>query len=94
MKQTSWRSHIVAASAAAAAAAAADDDDDDDDDDDEEEEEEEDKDDKVIDFLFPGTICAMVQNESSNIRIWFIKITIIVNDPHYITDDYILKAGK
>ena len=86
MKQTSWRSHIVAASAAAAAAAAADDDDDDDD--------EEDKDDKVIDFLFPGTICAMVQNESSNIRIWFIKITIIVNDPHYITDDYILKAGK
>ena len=84
MKQTSWRSHIVAASAAAAAAAAADDDDDD----------EEDKDDKVIDFLFPGTICAMVQNESSNIRIWFIKITIIVNDPHYITDDYILKAGK
>ena len=85
MKQTSWRSHIVAASAAAAAAA-----DDDDDDDDEEE----DKDDKVIDFLFPGTICAMVQNESSNIRIWFIKITIIVNDPHYITDDYILKAGK
>ena len=87
MKQTSWRSHIVAASAAAAAAAAADDDD-------EEEEEEEDKDDKVIDFLFPGTICAMVQNESSNIRIWFIKITIIVNDPHYITDDYILKAGK
>ena len=90
MKQTSWRSHIVAASAAAAAAAAAADDDDDDD----EEEEEEDKDDKVIDFLFPGTICAMVQNESSNIRIWFIKITIIVNDPHYITDDYILKAGK
>ena len=90
MKQTSWRSHIVAASAAAAAAA----DDDDDDDDEEEEEEEEDKDDKVIDFLFPGTICAMVQNESSNIRIWFIKITIIVNDPHYITDDYILKAGK
>ena len=89
MKQTSWRSHIVAASAAAAAAA-----DDDDDDDEEEEEEEEDKDDKVIDFLFPGTICAMVQNESSNIRIWFIKITIIVNDPHYITDDYILKAGK
>ena len=89
MKQTSWRSHIVAASAAAAAAAAAADDDDDD-----EEEEEEDKDDKVIDFLFPGTICAMVQNESSNIRIWFIKITIIVNDPHYITDDYILKAGK
>ena len=88
MKQTSWRSHIVAASAAAAAAAAAADDDD------EEEEEEEDKDDKVIDFLFPGTICAMVQNESSNIRIWFIKITIIVNDPHYITDDYILKAGK
>ena len=88
MKQTSWRSHIVAASAAAAAA------DDDDDDDEEEEEEEEDKDDKVIDFLFPGTICAMVQNESSNIRIWFIKITIIVNDPHYITDDYILKAGK
>ena len=87
MKQTSWRSHIVAASAAAAAAAAADDDD-------EEEEEEEDKDDKVIDFLFPGTICAMVQNESSNIRIWFLKITIIVNDPHYITDDYILKAGK
>ena len=87
MKQTSWRSHIVAASAAAAAAAA-------DDDDDDEEEEEEDKDDKVIDFLFPGTICAMVQNESSNIRIWFIKITIIVNDPHYITDDYILKAGK
>ena len=84
MKQTSWRSHIVAASAAAAAAAAADDDD----------EEEEDKDDKVLDFLFPGTICAMVQNESSNIRIWFIKITIIVNDPHYITDDYILKAGK
>ena len=80
MKQTSWRSHIVAASAAAAA---------DDDDDDEE-----DKDDKVIDFLFPGTICAMVQNESSNIRIWFIKITITVNDPHYITDDYILKAGK
>ena len=92
MKQTSWRSHIVAASAAAAAAAAAADDDDDDDDD--EEEEEEDKDDKVIDFLFPGTICAMVQNESSNIRIWFLKITIIVNDPHYITDDYILKAGK
>ena len=90
MKQTSWRSHIVAASAAAAAAAAAAADDDDDDDD----EEEEDKDDKVIDFLFPGTICAMVQNESSNIRIWFIKITIIVNDPHYITDDYILKAGK
>ena len=90
MKQTSWRSHIVAASAAAAAAAAAAADDDDDD----EEEEEEDKDDKVIDFLFPGTICAMVQNESSNIRIWFIKITIIVNDPHYITDDYILKAGK
>ena len=89
MKQTSWRSHIVAASAAAAAA-----DDDDDDDDEEEEEEEEDKDDKVIDFLFPGTICAMVQNESSNIRIWFLKITIIVNDPHYITDDYILKAGK
>ena len=88
MKQTSWRSHIVAASAAAAAAAAAADDDD------EEEEEEEDKDDKVIDFLFPGTICAMVQNESSNIRIWFLKITIIVNDPHYITDDYILKAGK
>ena len=87
MKQTSWRSHIVAASAAAAAAAA-------DDDDDDEEEEEEDKDDKVIDFLFPGTICAMVQNESSNIRIWFLKITIIVNDPHYITDDYILKAGK
>ena len=86
MKQTSWRSHIVAASAAAAAAAAAAADDDDDD--------EEDKDDKVIDFLFPGTICAMVQNESSNIRIWFIKITIIVNDPHYITDDYILKAGK
>ena len=85
MKQTSWRSHIVAASAAAAAAAA---------DDDDEEEEEEDKDDKVIDFLFPGTICAMVQNESSNIRIWFLKITIIVNDPHYITDDYILKAGK
>ena len=85
MKQTSWRSHIVAASAAAAAAAAAADDDD---------EEEEDKDDKVLDFLFPGTICAMVQNESSNIRIWFIKITIIVNDPHYITDDYILKAGK
>ena len=85
MKQTSWRSHIVAASAAAAAAA---------DDDDDEEEEEEDKDDKVIDFLFPGTICAMVQNESSNIRIWFLKITIIVNDPHYITDDYILKAGK
>ena len=85
MKQTSWRSHIVAASAAAAAAAADDDDDDD-------EEEEEDKDDKVIDFLFPGTICAMVQNESSNIRIWFIKITIIVTDPHYITDDYILKA--
>ena len=84
MKQTSWRSHIVAASAAAAAA----------DDDDDDEEEEEDKDDKVIDFLFPGTICAMVQNESSNIRIWFIKITIIVNDPHYITDDYILKAGK
>ena len=84
MKQTSWRSHIVAASAAAAAAAADDDDD----------EEEEDKDDKVLDFLFPGTICAMVQNESSNIRIWFIKITIIVNDPHYITDDYILKAGK
>ena len=84
MKQTSWRSHIVAASAAAAAAAAADDDDG----------EEEDKDDKVLDFLFPGTICAMVQNESSNIRIWFIKITIIVNDPHYITDDYILKAGK
>ena len=90
MKQTSWRSHIVAASAAAAAAAAAAADDDDDD----EEEEEEDKDDKVIDFLFPGTICAMVQNESSNIRIWFLKITIIVNDPHYITDDYILKAGK
>ena len=87
MKQTSWRSHIVAASAAAAA-------DDDDDDNDDDEEEEEDKDDKVIDFLFPGTICAMVQNESSNIRIWFIKITIIVNDPHYITDDYILKAGK
>ena len=85
MKQTSWRSHIVAASAAAAAAA---------DDDDDDEEEEEDKDDKVIDFLFPGTICAMVQNESSNIRIWFLKITIIVNDPHYITDDYILKAGK
>ena len=83
MKQTSWRSHIVAASAAAAAAAAAADDDD---------EEEEDKDDKVLDFLFPGTICAMVQNESSNIRIWFIKITIIVTDPHYITDDYILKA--
>ena len=80
MKQTSWRSHIVAAAAAAAAAADHDD--------------EEDKDDKVIDFLFPGTICAMVQNESSNIRIWFIKITIIVNDPHYITDDYILKAGK
>ena len=79
MKQTSWRSHIVAASAAAAAAAADHDD-------------EEDKDDKVIDFLFPGTICAMVQNESSNIRIWFIKITIIVTDPHYITDDYILKA--
>ena len=66
---------------AASAAAAADDDD-------------EDKDDKVIDFLFPGTICAMVPNESSNIRIWFIKITIIVTDPHYITDDYILKAGK
>ena len=82
MKQTSWRSHIVAASAAAAAA------------DDDDDEEEEDKDDKVLDFLFPGTICAMVQNESSNIRIWFIKITIIVNDPHYITDDYILKAGK
>ena len=82
MKQTSWRSHIVAASAAAAAAA------------DDDDEEEEDKDDKVIDFLFPGTICAMVQNESSNIRIWFLKITIIVNDPHYITDDYILKAGK
>ena len=78
MKQTSWRSHIVAAAAAAAAAADHDD--------------EEDKDDKVIDFLFPGTICAMVQNESSNIRIWFIKITIIVTDPHYITDDYILKA--
>ena len=79
MKQTSWRSHIVAASAAAAAA---------------DHDDEEDKDDKVIDFLFPGTICAMVQNESSNIRIWFLKITIIVNDPHYITDDYILKAGK
>ena len=43
MKQTSWRSHIVAASGAAAAA---------------DEDDDEDKDDKVINFLFPGTICA------------------------------------